>query len=190
MKKRLFVFAMVLSMIFMAQAQKVKGDLAPLKGQAKVNVEFIYDGVTYDGDSEAKFFKDNNDRDDFEQWKKDWTSTFRSDLWEPECLEDLNEEVKGLRMEFGNFKDATYTMVVKVTDIDPGSFAGPFSVPSRLTGEVSYVKTGSSDGFATISFSKIYGNGYAMTPVIEHRVKFAFEELGETIGEILNKKVK
>lgn len=27
-------------------------------------------------------------------------------------------------------------------------------------------------------------------PIIEHRVKFAFEELGETIGEILKKKVK
>lgn len=188
--KRLLVLAFIIGSFCLAQAQKVKGDLSPLKGQAKVNVEFVYDGVTYDGDSEAEFFKDHNDRDDFDQWKKDWTSTFRSDMWEPEYLEDLNEEVKSLRMEFGKFENATYTMVVKMTDIDPGSFAGPFSVPCRLTGEVSFVKTGSSDSFATISFSKLQGSSYAIPPIIEHRVKFAFEELGETIGEVLKKKVK
>ena len=188
--KRLLVLAFIMGSFCLVQAQKVKGDLSPLKGQPKVNVEFVYDGVTYDGDSEAKFFKENNGRDDFEQWKKDWTSTFRSDMWEPEYLEDLNEEVKSLRMEFGKFENATYTMVVKMTDIDPGSFAGPFSVPCRLTGEVSFVKTGSSDSFATISFSKLQGSSYAIPPIIEHRVKFAFEELGETIGEVLKKKVK
>ncbi len=188
--KRLLVFAIMVSMIFMAQAQKVKGDLAPLKGQSKVNVEFVYDGVTYDGDSEAKFFKDNSDRDDFEQWKQNWTSRFREDLWEASFLEDLNEEVKALNIDFGEQAGATYTMIVKMVDIDPGSFAGPFSVPCRLTGDISFVTTGSSDSFATISFTKIQGNGYQMSPIIEHRVKFAFEELGETIGEILKKKVK
>lgn len=190
MKKRLFVFAIMVSMIFMAQAQKVKGDLAPLKGQAKVNVEFIYDGVTYDGDSEAKFFKDHNDRDDFEQWKQNWTSRFRDDLWEASFLEDLNDEIKNLNIDFGEYEGTTYTMIVKMVDIDPGSFAGPFSVPCKLTGDISFVTTGTSDSFATISFTKIQGNGYQMSPIIEHRVKFAFEELGETIGEILNKKVK
>ena len=188
--KKLFVLLLTVCSVCILQAQKVKGDLSVLKGQTKVNVEFVYDGVTYDGDSEAKFFKDNKGHDDFEQWKKDWTSTFRTDLWEVGFLKDLNKEIKGIRMEAGKNADATYTLKVKITDIDPGSFAGPFSQPSKLTGEVYVMKTGSSESAATISFSKIYGNANVMTPVIEHRVKFAFEELGETIGETLKKKVK
>lgn len=188
--KNLFVIAIMICAVFVAQAQKVKGDLSPLKGQSKVNVEFVYDGVTYDGDSEADFFKDHSDRDDFEQWKKDWTGSFRSDMWEPEFLEELNDEIEGLHMTFGEFAGTTYTMIVKINDIDPGSFAGPFSVPCMLAGEISIVKTGSSESIATISFSKVAGNGFQLTPIIEHRVKFAYDELGETIGEVLKKKIK
>lgn len=188
--KKLLILFVAISCVCMAQAQKVKGDLSPLKGQSKVNVVFNYDGVTYDGDSEAEFFKDNNDRDDFAQWKKDWTTTFRTDMWEPEFLEELNDEVDDLHMDFGDYANATYTMKVKITDIDPGSFSGPFSVPSILTGEITITKTGSSESIATISFSKVQGNGFQLTPIIEHRVKFAFDELGETIGEVLKKKIK
>lgn len=188
MMKKLFVLFVVIFSVCMVQAQKVKGDLSPLKGQGKVNVVFIYDGVTYDGDSEAKFFKDNKDHDDFEQWKTNWTSRFRDDLWEANFLEDLNDEVKGLRLDFGEYDGTTYTMIVKMIDIDPGSFAGPFSQPCKLTADVSFVKTGTTDSFATITFTGIAGT--PMIPVIEYRVKAAFEEMGETVGEILKKKVK
>ena len=57
--KRIFVLLMVMASVTFMQAQKLKGDLSPLAGQKELNVVFVYDGVTYDGDSEAKFFKDN-----------------------------------------------------------------------------------------------------------------------------------
>ena len=186
--KRIFVLLMVMASVTFMQAQKLKGDLSPLSGQKELNVVFVYDGVTYDGDSEAKFFKKNDDHDDFEQWKTNWTSRFRDDLWEANFLEDLNDEVKGLRLDFGEYDGTTYTMIVKMIDIDPGSFAGPFSQPCKLTADISFVKTGTTDSFATITFTGIAGT--PMIPVIEYRVKAAFEEMGETVGEILKKKVK
>lgn len=65
--KRIFVLLVVMASVTFMQAQKLKGDLSPLSGQKELNVVFVYDGVTYDGDSEAKFFKKNDDHDDFEQ---------------------------------------------------------------------------------------------------------------------------
>lgn len=188
--RKLFVLFVAICSVCMVHAQKVKGDLAPLKGQSNVNVVFVFDGVTYDGDSEAEFFADHKDRDDFEQWKKNWKTRFRDDMWEGKFLEELNDEIDDLSMDFGSHPDASYTMIVKMIDIDPGAFSGPFSVPCKLTGDISFVKTGSTDSFATITFTKVQGNSYQMTPIIEDRVRFAFEELGETIGEILEKKIK
>ena len=53
--KRIFVLLVVMASVTFMQAQKLKGDLSPLSGQKELNVVFVYDGVTYDGDSEAKF---------------------------------------------------------------------------------------------------------------------------------------
>ena len=188
--KKLFVLFVVIFSVCMVQAQKVKGDLSPLKGQGKVNVVFVYDGVTYDGDSEEEFFKDHKDHDNFEQWKANWTGRFREDKWEAKFLDELNDEMEDLKIDFGVYPSAAYTMEVKMVDIDPGGFSGPFSVPSKLTGDIRFLKTGSSESFASISFTKIQGNPYKLTPVFEDRVRYAFEELGETIGEIMKKKVK
>ena len=124
--KRISLLVLILCVCISANAQKLKGDLTPLAGQQKINVVFVYDGVTYDGDSEAKFFKDNSDKDNFEQWKNDWTTTFRTDMWESEFFKQWNEEFDGKKLVAGRFADATYTATVKITDIDPGNFAGPF----------------------------------------------------------------
>ena len=188
--KKLFVLSLIICSVCMLQAQKVKGDLSVLKGQSKVNVVFVYDGVTYDGDSEEEFFKDHKDHDNFEQWKANWTGRFREDKWEAKFLDELNDEMEDLKIDFGVYPSASYTMEVKMVDIDPGGFSGPFSVPSKLTGDIRFLKTGSSESFASISFTKIQGNPYKLTPVFEDRVRYAFEELGETIGEIMKKKVK
>lgn len=56
MRKFLFVVLLVCACIC-ANAQKAKGDFSFLTGQKQLNVVFVYDGVTYNGDSEAEFFK-------------------------------------------------------------------------------------------------------------------------------------
>ena len=54
--KKIMILAILIGGICFAQAQKVKGDLSCLKGQKEINVTFVYDGVTYDGDSEEKYW--------------------------------------------------------------------------------------------------------------------------------------
>lgn len=187
--KKLFLSLLIVCSVVLLQAQKLKGDISCLAGQKQLNITYVYDGVTYDGDSEEEFFKDNSDKDDFEIWKKKWVSSFRTDMWEPELEEEFNDEVKSIHVTCGDYPNAAYTLIVKIEDIDPGSFAGPFSQPCKLTGKVFFVKTGSEEPFATLSFTDVAGD-FFMTPVVEHRVRAAFDELGETIGEILKKKVK
>lgn len=188
--KKIILSVLLLCAVIALQAQKLKGSLSNLVGQKQLNIVFVYDGVTYDGDSEAAFFKDNSDKDDFAQWKKNWVSSFRTENWEPECTSECNKELTDKGIQVGHYPQATYTATVKFSDIDPGSFAGPFSQPCKLTGTIIFCKTGGQNAFATIEFKDLPGNPYQMTPVVEQRVKFAFNELGEALGKILTKKVK
>jgi len=181
--KKILVFVLAIGMVTALQAQKVSGDLSCLKGQKEVNITFNYKGVTYDGDSEAKYLKDEDKAKDPE-WKAAWTSSFRTDIWEPRLIEDLNKELNG--MECGDFADAEYTIIVKLIDIDPGTFAGPMSVPARVTATASIVKTGTTAPKATIELKKI-SYKYFMSPKPEARVGEVFSCMGEAIGKKLSK---
>ncbi len=181
--KKILILSLVIGMFTALQAQKVSGDLSCLKGQKEVNITFNYKGVTYDGDSEAKYLKGEDKAKDAE-WKAAWTSSFRTDNWEPRLIDDLNKELKG--MECGDFADAKYTIIVKLIDIDPGTFAGPMSMPAKITATASIVKTGSTSPLATIELKKITYK-YFMSPQPEARVGEAFSCVGEAIGKKLSK---
>lgn len=181
--KKIIILALVIGMFTALQAQKVSGDLSCLKGQKEVNITFNYKGVTYDGDSEAKYLKGEDKAKDPE-WKAAWTSSFRTEIWEPRLIEDLNKEIKG--MECGDFADAEYTIVVDLIDIDPGTFAGPMSVPAKITANAKIVKTGTTSPLATIELKKITYK-YFMSPKPEARVGEVFSCMGEVIGKKLSK---
>lgn len=183
--KKLFVVLLAMCTMTALQAQKIKGDASCLKGQKEVNVQFIYKGVTYGGDSEDKYLKDE-DKAKEPEWKKAWTSTFRTEKWEPRLVEDLNKELAKTGMKCGDFPKAEYTVLVKFTDIYPGTFAGPMSVPARITCVVSFVKTGSTDAFATLNLYNI-AYKYFMSPMPEQRVGEAMSCVGEVIGKQMSK---
>lgn len=184
--KRIILLVAIICSITLLQAQKVKGDISCLKGQKEINLTFNYDGVTYDGDSEAKYLKEEDKAKDPE-WKAAWTSSFRTDSWQPRLTEDLNKEIAKKGMECGDFSNATYTISIQFKDIDPGSFAGPMSVPCKLSGVISFVKTGESTPFATLEFKNVAHNGFFMSPQPELRVAEAMSCLGELIGKSINK---
>lgn len=183
--KKLFVVLLAICTMTALHAQKIKGDVSCLKGQKEINIQFIYKGVTYDGDSEAKYLKDEDKAKDPE-WKAAWTSTFRTENWEPRFIEDLNKEIAKTGMKCGDFADAEYTVIVKFTDIDPGTFAGPMSMPARITCTVSFVKTGSTSPFATLQLNKV-AYKYFMSPMPEQRVAEAMSCVGELIGKQMSK---
>ncbi len=186
MKKVLFA-VLAICAILTVQAQKVKGDLSPLKGQKEINIVFDYKGVTYDGDSESAYLKGEKFAKDPE-WKAAWTSTFRTEKWEPRLIEDINKELVKKGIQVGDYPEAEYTIVVKLSDIDPGSFAGPMSQPAKISGMVSFRQTASSSSpFATIELKKISYSMYFMAPQPELRVGEAFSNIGELIGKAINK---
>ena len=184
--KKCLLFVLTISLAVAVQAQKVTGDLSCLKGQNQINITFDYQGVTYDGDSESKYFKDENLAKEAE-WRTAWTSTFRTDKWEPRLTEDLNKEIAKKNMECGDFPEATYTIIVKLVDIDPGAFAGPMSVPARITARASIVNTETNKVMATIELKKIAHSNYFMAPIPEIRVAEAFSCVGKVIGKKLSK---
>ena len=184
--KKLFLILIIISVATIANAQKTSGDISCLKGQSEINIAFDYDGVTYDGASESKYFKDE-DRAKKEDWRTAWTSTFRTEKWEPRLIKDLNKEIEKKKMECGDFPDAPYTIIVKLVDIDPGTFAGPMSQPAKITANAIIVKTGSNDALGTIELKKITYSGYFMNPLPELRVGEAFSCVGEAIGKKLSK---
>ena len=138
--KKLFLFVLTIGIAFAVHAQKTTGDISCLKGQNQINISFNYEGVTYDGDSESKYFK-SEDLAKKADWRAAWTSTYRTEKWEPRLTEDINKEIAKKKMECGDFPEATYTIIVKLVDIDPGSFAGPMSVPAKITANAIIINT-------------------------------------------------
>jgi hypothetical protein len=184
--KKLFLILCIISIATIANAQKTSGDISCLKGQNQINITFDYQGVTYDGESESNYFK-NEEKAKKEDWRTAWTSSFRTDKWEPRLVKDLNKEISKKNMECGDFPDAPYTIIVKLVDIDPGTFAGPMSVPAKVTANAIIVKTGSDSALGTIELKKITYSGYFLNPLPELRVGEAFSCVGETIGKKLSK---
>ena len=184
--KKLFLFLLTIGLVFAVHAQKVTGDINCLKGQSQININFDYEGVTYDGDSESKYFK-SEDLAKKAEWRTAWTSTYRTDKWEPRLTEDLNKEISKKDMECGDYPEATYTIIIKLVDIDPGSFAGPMSVPAKITANAIIVNTETKDVMGTIELKKVSYNPYFSAPRPELRVAEAFSCVGEAIGKKLSK---
>lgn len=189
--KKILAIILLTTLTFCVNAQKMKGSVEELKGQTSINVTFNYDGIKYDGDTEAEFLADKTKGEsNADEIKENWNKNFRVNTWQPAFVKSFNEETTKLNLVAEEGANAVYTINVKIKDIDPGNFAGPFSNPCKIYADITIVKTGTSDVIATITFEKFPGNPYVMTPVDEVRVKSAFEQVGEALGKILSKKVK
>lgn len=189
-KKCVFVWCMCI-IVFSAQAQKLQGKLDFLKGEKQLNIVFSYEGMTIDGKAE-KAYVENQVKDkpetEAQQWQENWYHKFRTEIYQAEFLKFFNDMLKDRSLEGGNFENAAYTAIVKIEDIDPGNFAGPFSNPSKLRGVVTFVKTGTTETVATIPFKKFGGN--AFHAVVENRIGSSFGYLGKVIGGIVVKNLK
>ena len=184
--KKLFLFVLTIGIAFAVHAQKTTGDISCLKGQNQINISFNYEGVTYDGDSESKYFK-SEDLAKKADWRAAWTSTYRTEKWEPRLTEDINKEIAKKKMECGDLPEATYTIIIKLVDIDPGSFAGPMSVPAKITANAIIVNTETQAVMGTIELKKVSHSPYFTAPRPELRVAEAFSCVGEAIGKKLSK---
>jgi len=191
-----FSLAALLSVatVFGASAQNFKkGSLDFLKNQSKVKIVFDYSGVTIDGDSEAAYIKermaDEKTPEDAAKWKADWEGANRT-LFENSLIKYCNDELDNLMIN-KSYTDAAYTIIAKITDIDPGNYAGPFSNPSKMRAIFQVVKTGEENNvLASLELKKIYNPASAMQPVEYLRINMGFGELGKELGKQIGKVLK
>jgi hypothetical protein len=195
MSKKVFFTALLsVAMVLSVSAQDFKkGSLDFLKGQNEVKLVFDFAGVTIDGDSEASYINermaDEKTPEDAQKWKEEWEGSHRK-LFENTLTKYCNDELKNL-MVGKSYTDAAYTIIVKVIDIDPGNFAGPFSNPSKMRASFKVVETGKENDILTLlELKKIYNPASAMQPVEYLRIEMGFGELGKEFGKKINKVLK
>ena len=189
MRKKIGLLIVFSLLVTIVSAQKLKGNLDFLKDQEKVNIVFDFSKITIDGDSEKEYIKERTEgksEKEAAEWKAEWEGSARESFKEF-YIKYCNDELK--KFNIGVFPDAQYTIIVKIDDIDPGNFAGPFSNAAKIKTTVNIVKTGEETVLASITNNKDY-NKFAVLPIEFHRIAAAFGEAGKMIGDFFNKKVK
>jgi hypothetical protein len=185
MKKLCVLVACIIVSINIVSAQKFKPVPDFLKGETKVNVLFDYNGVTFDGDSQKEYYEYKGD-----SWVEEWEGVRRTGNASA-FIGDINDELKGIKMNVGNYPDAKYTIIVDVLDCDFGAYAGPMSVPAKLKCTIRIVKTGTTETLASITLKEAQNSATVIGTAVDFdRMYLAFGEMGEEIGEKLVKILK
>ncbi len=185
MKKLVLVAICLFVLGGFVNAQKFKPSPDFLSGQTEVNVILDYSKVVYDGDSQTKYYKGKS-----KSWIEEWEGKRRDANWASFC-KDLNAEIEKSSTTVGEHSDAQYTILVDVLDCDFGAYAGPMSVPAKLTCTVRIVKTGTTQTLASVTM-KVKQSSFTTiaTPVDFDRMFLAFGEMGEKVGKMLSKILK
>jgi len=191
MSKKVILAALcAVATVFGASAQKLVGDISPLKGQQKVNVVIDFAGTTVEKKVESVYIANETRRmnaADKEKWLTDWNVTLRSQAREL-FITEVNNGLKNQSFLVGDFPDAGCTIVVKVLDITPGSFM-PISKSSVLKVDVNFVgKDGKT--FATIPYKYISNSASSYIPVLVTRIVMSYGVLGVNVAAVINKNLK
>jgi hypothetical protein len=191
-KKMLFATLLSVATVFSASAQKLSGDISPLKTQKEVNVVLDFSETLVNGKAEDKYISDETkgkSETEKAQWLSEWNENLRSNAYAM-LIKDLGDEVSEKYFSVGEYKDAEYTINIKVRDITTGFFAGIVARASAIRADVSFVKTGEAEPFASVEFKKSSNSISANVPYFITRITMSFGELGEDIGEMIYKKLK
>jgi hypothetical protein len=191
--KHIMLVALVL-VAAAASAQKIKatkGDFSALKGQSKVNVEFVYDNVMVGKDKEKDYIdrkvKEYNEKEagKGDKWKAAWNND-RKSRYEPHFFEQFNKQ-SGLNA--GSFPDAKYTLVVKVKRIEPGFNIVVMRKFAEIDTEISLVETSNKGKvLGTVTADRAPGRTYGYDDYDTGvRISEAFEMLGKSFGKYLAK---
>jgi len=180
-KKVLLTALLTVAIVFGVSAQKFKPVPDFLKGQTEINVIFDYSKVVFDKDPQQKYYKKKS-----KSWIEEWEGK-RRDANAEGFIKDINKELDKLNVIVGDFPNAQYTMIVEVLNCDFGAYAGPLSVPAKLTASIRIVKTGSKTPLSVTDNIKVKQNSYTViaTPVDFDRMYIAFTEMGEKVGKKL-----
>jgi hypothetical protein len=190
---KLFLLFTLICLALGANAQRIKlveGDLAALKGETTISVEFTYDNMgvgKYDKESEyierkkEEYNKKEPGRGD--EWEKSWISD-RKHQFEPKFTE-LFEKTSGLTIKPGS----KYTMIFHTTYTEPGYNIYVTRKSAKIDAEVTIVLTADrSKKIAVISVDNapgrtFSGNDYATGDRISESYAVSGKKLGKFIKD-------
>lgn len=184
-----------------AKAKVVSGDLAILKGQTTIDVEFEYTGLTVGGKGtpEAQWLaeevakRNGKKAGSGDAFQATWVSS-RTELYAPRFLEELNKELAkaGAKAVLGGGA-AKYTLIVRTVQVEPGANIG-FNTQAWATLEVRLVETAKKEvALATIGIEKIRPATKKVGGIklggydAESRLAECYDDGGEALGELLVK---
>jgi len=184
--KVLLAALLAVSTMFGISAQKFKPVPTFLKGEQQINVIFDYSKIKFDKDAQNKYYEYKG-----KEWVEEWEGK-RKEANESYFISTFNQETSKIGLMFGSYPEAQYTLIVDVLNCDFGAYAGPFSVPAKIKGDMQIVKTGTSETLSIAATFKEKQNPYSVigTPVDFDRISLAFGELAEEVGETLVKALK
>ena len=191
-KKVLFTALFATVIVFSVSAQKLQGDLEPLKNQEEVNLVIDFSETTVNGGSFEKYMaaetkgKSESAKED---WIDDWEEKLPAEAFSLLTI-SFNDRISNKYFTLGESKKAEYTIIVKVIDITTGSFAGPFSKPSKLRTEVSFVKKGEKTPFATVEYKESRNSASTMIPNSILRISMSFTTLGEDLSATVSRALR
>jgi len=184
------IFAVTLSAITIGvSAQKLSGDISPLKGQKEVNVVIDFSGTLVNGqpeESHIAFFSRDKNEEDKAKWLKEWNEVLRNDAY-ASLIKHLSEGTSNKGFTVGDFPNAEFTIKVKVINISPGAH---LMKNSDVKSSVSFVKTGENTPFATVEYKKVMGKYSSYVANQVSRTVMAFGYLGSEIGKTISKNLK
>jgi hypothetical protein len=198
MKKFSLVLAFCLGLVSLSFAQKLKlnsGELAFLKGQSTINVQYDYADMSvgkYDREEDYVTDKVNDynkkEAGKGDEWKKNWVAD-RTERYEPKFEELMNKELEKNGVKFGNYPDAEYTLILRTTFTEPGFNVGVARKNAYTDLEAVFIPTGSTKEMAAISIENSPGRGgmgYDFDSGF--RIQESYAKAGKELAQFLKKK--
>jgi hypothetical protein len=176
------------------------GSLGFLKGQTQVNLEYSYEGMRVgkfarEQDFIDKKVADYNQKEPGrgDRWRQAWLND-RVARFQPKFEELLDRYVAGHKsgLQFGNFKDAKYTLILRTTFTDSGYNVGVWARPSFIDAEATFVETQNrANPLATLTITKAPGKkGMGVDYDTGSRLQESYAKAGKELGIFLSKKIK
>ena len=170
-------------------AQKLSGNISPLKNQKEVNVVLDFTGTLAEGRSEETYIEiktNGKTEEEKAQFLSEWNEQLRNDAYNL-LVEKMENVVNPKLFSVGNYPNSEYTIYVKVADLNPGAF---LTINSWVKADVSFVKTGETTPFATVNYKRVLGMRSSYVATWVPRAAMAFGYLGDNIGKVISKNLK
>jgi hypothetical protein len=177
---------------FSVSAQKLSGDISPLKGEKEVNVILDFSTTLVNGKSEEKYIAEETkgkNKEDKEQWLTEWNENLRSNAYTM-LTNTLTKNLRNKIFVAGDYSDAEYIIHIKVIDISTGYFAGPFAKASAIKANVSFINKGEPTPMATVEYKNSSDVISSSMPYFVTRIAMSFGSLGNDIASTINKNLK